>query len=129
LKSRSTPWVTSPAPFCERLFQDSVSQTICPGWFRTAILLISASWVARITGANHWHPARSFAFTEFVSRQFQTHSWLVQFFYIKVLFLMSKWPHSPFLYWQLLSHISAMVCWVQVLFPMGHSGWFSLLKF
>jgi hypothetical protein len=24
-----------------------------PGWFRTAVLLISASWVARITGMSH----------------------------------------------------------------------------
>jgi hypothetical protein len=28
-------------------------QTICPGWLRTIILLISASWVARITGMSH----------------------------------------------------------------------------
>jgi hypothetical protein len=27
--------------------------TICLGWLWTVILLISASWVARITGINH----------------------------------------------------------------------------
>jgi hypothetical protein len=27
------------------------------GWLQTGILLISASWVARITGAGHWHLA------------------------------------------------------------------------
>jgi hypothetical protein len=35
-----------------------VSQTICPGWLETSILLISASWVARITGMSHWHWAQ-----------------------------------------------------------------------
>jgi hypothetical protein len=27
------------------------------GWLQTAILLISTSPVARITGGSHWHPA------------------------------------------------------------------------
>jgi hypothetical protein len=34
-----------------------VSQTICLGWLWTVILLLSASWVARITGVSHQHPA------------------------------------------------------------------------
>jgi hypothetical protein len=38
-------------------FWDRVSWTICLGWLRTMILLISASWVARITGMSHRHPA------------------------------------------------------------------------
>jgi hypothetical protein len=42
---------------CDRLFQDRVSGTICPGWLRTAILLIFASWVARIISVSHWHLA------------------------------------------------------------------------
>jgi hypothetical protein len=29
-------------------------QTICPDWLQTSFLLISASWVARITSMNHW---------------------------------------------------------------------------
>jgi hypothetical protein len=45
----------SPIPiFCDRVFWDRASQTICPGWFRTVILLIFASWVARMTGVSHW---------------------------------------------------------------------------
>jgi hypothetical protein len=36
--------------FCDRYFRDRVLQTICPGWLQTAILLISTSWVAGITG-------------------------------------------------------------------------------
>jgi hypothetical protein len=36
--------------FVMAFFWDRVSRTICPGWLWTRILLISASWVARITG-------------------------------------------------------------------------------
>jgi hypothetical protein len=39
------------------LFWDRVSWTICLGWLRTMILLISASWVARITGVSHPVPS------------------------------------------------------------------------
>jgi hypothetical protein len=38
-------------------FFEIVSWTVCPGWFWTAILLIAASWVARITGVSHQHLA------------------------------------------------------------------------
>jgi hypothetical protein len=44
--------------FCVGFFQDRVSGIICPSWIRTKILLISASWVARIIGVSHWCPAR-----------------------------------------------------------------------
>jgi hypothetical protein len=36
---------------------------ICPGWLRNTILLISASWVAMITGMSHWCLA-SFSFSK-----------------------------------------------------------------
>jgi hypothetical protein len=50
---------------CDGFFQDRVSWTICPRWPPTSILLISASWVARITGESHWHPAsKSFLFSK-----------------------------------------------------------------
>jgi hypothetical protein len=39
--------------YCIGYFWDRVSWTICPGWLRTPILLISASWVAKITGRSH----------------------------------------------------------------------------
>jgi hypothetical protein len=49
----------STSPFCDGyFFRDRVSKTICPGWLQTSILLISASWVARITGVSHQHPAQ-----------------------------------------------------------------------
>jgi hypothetical protein len=41
------------------VFRDRVSQTLCPGWLRTTILLISASWVATITGVSYWHLAKN----------------------------------------------------------------------
>jgi hypothetical protein len=44
---------TSPFYVCVRYFQDRVSRTICSGWLWTLILLISASWVARITGVRY----------------------------------------------------------------------------
>jgi hypothetical protein len=31
-----------------------ISRNICPHWLRTSIILISASWVARITGVSRW---------------------------------------------------------------------------
>jgi hypothetical protein len=45
-----------------RDFQNRVSRTISLGWLQTAILLIlliSASWVARVTVRTHRHPAFS----------------------------------------------------------------------
>jgi hypothetical protein len=44
--------------FCDMVFWDRVSQTVCLDWLWTVILLISASWVGRITGMSHWCPAR-----------------------------------------------------------------------
>jgi hypothetical protein len=49
LNSRPSPLATPPAEFFGIVFWDRVSQTICLGWLQTVILLISASWVARIT--------------------------------------------------------------------------------
>jgi hypothetical protein len=46
--------------FCDFFSQDRVSQIVCLGWPRTTILLISTTWVARITGMNHQHPVYFF---------------------------------------------------------------------
>jgi hypothetical protein len=35
-------------------YEMGVSWTICLGWLQTTIILISASWVSRITGVSHW---------------------------------------------------------------------------
>jgi hypothetical protein len=45
---------TQPALFCDGLFRDRVLWTICLGWLQISILLICASWVARIAGMSHW---------------------------------------------------------------------------
>jgi hypothetical protein len=45
---------TSPI-FVKFFFKIRSHRPICPGWLQTAILLISASWVARITSVSHWH--------------------------------------------------------------------------
>jgi hypothetical protein len=37
-------------------FHDRISRTICWGWLPTTTLLISASWVTRITCVSHQHP-------------------------------------------------------------------------
>jgi hypothetical protein len=39
------------------VFWDRVSRTVFPGWLQTTVLLISVSWVARITGMSHWYLA------------------------------------------------------------------------
>jgi hypothetical protein len=49
----SITWVTPLTLFGIMYFQDRVLHTVCPGWLRTTILLISASWIARITGTSH----------------------------------------------------------------------------
>jgi hypothetical protein len=54
LNSGPTPWATPLTTFWDGAFQDKVSWTIFPGWLCTMILLISASWVARIIGVSHW---------------------------------------------------------------------------
>jgi hypothetical protein len=50
--------------FCDGYFQDRVSQTISPGWLQTAILPISASWAAVITGMSYHYLAQTVQGTE-----------------------------------------------------------------
>jgi hypothetical protein len=51
----------STALFCEEVSQDRISQTIFLGWLQTAVLLISASRVARIAGVSHRHLTPAFS--------------------------------------------------------------------
>jgi hypothetical protein len=50
-----TPWVTPPALFVLGIFEIGSRELICLGWLWNAIVLISASSVARITGVSQWH--------------------------------------------------------------------------
>jgi hypothetical protein len=52
-----TAWATLPACYCVGYFWDQVSWAIFLGWLSTAILLISAYWVASIIGMSYWCPA------------------------------------------------------------------------
>jgi hypothetical protein len=45
---------TPPALFFVKNFFKTVLRIICPGWLQIAILLISVSLVARITGLSCW---------------------------------------------------------------------------
>jgi hypothetical protein len=47
---------------CVGYFWDRVSQTICQGWLPALVLLISASWGARIIGVSHWCLAQTIFF-------------------------------------------------------------------
>jgi hypothetical protein len=40
--------------YCDGLFWARGSWSICLGWPQTSIILISASWIAGITGVSHW---------------------------------------------------------------------------
>jgi hypothetical protein len=41
---------------------DEVAWTFCPHWPQTTTLLLSASFVARITDVSHWQPAHHYLF-------------------------------------------------------------------
>jgi hypothetical protein len=43
-------------PFLWQVFSRQSLSNYLLGWFQTTIILISTSWVARITGMCHWHP-------------------------------------------------------------------------
>jgi hypothetical protein len=70
LNSGPRPWATPPAFCCEGCFQDRVLWTICPVWLQTEILLISASWVARIIGVSHQHLTHTLIRTKTTCREF-----------------------------------------------------------
>jgi hypothetical protein len=61
LYSGPTAWTTATL-FGEGISQDRVSWTVCLRWLRTSIRMISASWVARMTGVRHQCLAYLFLF-------------------------------------------------------------------
>jgi hypothetical protein len=58
LNSGPSPWVTP--FFVKGFFKIGSPKLVIWGWLRTAFLLISASWVGRITNVSHWHLAYFF---------------------------------------------------------------------
>jgi hypothetical protein len=57
LQSRCSTTGITPLIHFALILEMGVLRTICPGWPRTLILLISASQVTRIIDVSHWHPA------------------------------------------------------------------------
>jgi hypothetical protein len=58
LNPEPTLWATPPALFCDFFFFEIGFLKLFAHWLQTAILLISAFWVARITGVSHQHLAQ-----------------------------------------------------------------------
>jgi hypothetical protein len=100
LSRYSTTWVTPPALFCASYFWDRVSQTICLGWLQTKILLISASWVARIISVSHGHLAICFCGFYFIYLFFETGSHYAAQASLKLLILLSPecWDYNTSMY-------------------------------
>jgi hypothetical protein len=74
LNSGPPPWATPHVLFYDGLFWDRVLRTICPGWLQTTILLISVSWVTRITDVSYQCPASYYDFLKLVIIR-SIHSW------------------------------------------------------
>jgi hypothetical protein len=81
--------------FCEGFFEIGSHRTICQGWLWTAIFLISASWVAKITGVSHWRPAIFFFLQNSEPSIYFYDVWLLLFFVSSFLVLGSNpRPHT-----------------------------------
>jgi hypothetical protein len=60
LNSGPMPLRHSQSFFVMDILQIGSCRTISPGWLQSTILLISASWEAKITDMSHRHPAQIF---------------------------------------------------------------------
>jgi hypothetical protein len=112
LNSGSSPWAAPPALFGKGILQHRVSQTICPGWLQTVILLISVTRVDRITGMSHPAPGYILTFTEVI---LSAHSFELRISFC--LTLQDSHSRVPFIYlrmfyflgWQVL--FIYLFCW------------------
>jgi hypothetical protein len=114
------------SPFLWWVFlRDRVSRTVCLGWLWTVILLISASWVARIIGVSHQCPAHYW----FLLGKCCTTWAIMPFLFALVIFEIEShffplWvagPQSSYLYfpkylgWQACTTTHSFFCWDRVL--------------
>jgi hypothetical protein len=112
---------TPPVLFCVGYFWDRVS-FFCPGWPPTVVLLISAFWVAGITGVNHRHPTWSvlwhtevFKFEKFI---------LSNFYFVACVFgVTSKESFLNSVSWSFSSVLSyyyfySLISYIQVFDPL-----------
>jgi hypothetical protein len=129
LTSGPSPWAISTSPiFCDRIFQDKVSRTICPCWLWMATLLISASWVARITGVSHQHPASYI--TEVESGTWSLCVWLISLSIMTWNFIhVGKFDRISFHFKTVCVCVCVCVCVSHLLYPFvhGHLAYFHLL--
>jgi hypothetical protein len=75
-------------------FWDGVLRTIWPGWLWTTILLISASWVAGITGVSHWFLAKYIVLSKLQKRKIALFLFSLQ----QRLFIAPQYPFCPPVY-------------------------------
>jgi hypothetical protein len=108
LNSDPTPWATPPALFCEGFFRDRFSWTISPGWPQTSILLISASWIAVITGMSHGCLALPFAFGCSQSSPFHIHVPPSSSVYVSVPQMTENLCYLAF--WASLTSLNMLIC-------------------
>jgi hypothetical protein len=87
LNSGPSPWATPPALFLWRVFWARVSQNYVLGWLWIALLLISASWVARFTDMSHQSMTIIFSgyIVPFINTKWSSLSLLTNFGFISTL--------------------------------------------
>jgi hypothetical protein len=113
--------------FCDGFFWDRVSRTICLGWLQTTILLIPASWVARITGMSYQHQAivNSFVTRLHASYELRVETKKKKFFFLNRLFPLESYLFP--LYPQFLATInlflSLSLCLSLFLSTHCNAGW------
>jgi hypothetical protein len=113
--------------FCERFFRDKVLRTICLGWVQTMILLISVSWIARITGVicscwyflSNWNPMSVLISSHFPQRfsysSFQVSDLILRsLMHLKLILIWGEKQISVFYMW--ISSFSNIICWRGCLF-------------
>jgi hypothetical protein len=93
-------------------FQYRVKQTICTGWLWTTILLITASWVARIIAVSHQHPALMVLLFIYVYFLFINESVLWKIMHLK---------------WPIIFMNRRSKLWLQVFCIKSHDGLYRVL--
>jgi hypothetical protein len=96
----STTWTTPPDHFCSGYFGDGILWTVSPGWPQTAILPISASQIARITGTSHQRFFILFFFIQasLIFRFLWTNLWLLLVTGVRIIQKSIRSFHSTVFY-------------------------------
>jgi hypothetical protein len=100
----------STSPFLWWVFWDKVLRAICLGWLWTVILMISVSWVTRITGMSHQHLAYNKVLTISCICRVLYWKW-------KLVVLLHFGPNIKSKTWKSDHHKSGTVCFWITCFP------------